>query len=157
MVRKKKSWTEKLADNKGLPRVEKISEKMSKRWGSGTVVIPAPMEVDAMMRKVPWGKLVTINEIREALAKKHNATICCPMTTGIFAWIAANAAEEQRQEGKKDITPYWRTLKTGGVINPKYPGGVERQKELLAEEGHRIIQKGKKYIVADYERFLIKL
>lgn len=135
MVRKKKSWTEKLADNKGLPRVEKISEKMSKRWGSGTVVIPAPMEVDAMMRKVPWGKLVTINEIREALAKKHNATICCPMTTGIFAWIAANAAEEQRQEGKKDITPYWRTLKTGGVINPKYPGGVERQKELLAEEG----------------------
>jgi len=157
MVRKKKSWTEKLADNKGLPRVEKISEKMSKRWGSGTVVIPAPMEVDAMMRKVPWGKLVTINEIREALAKKHNATICCPMTTGIFAWIAANAAEEQRQEGKRDITPYWRTLKTGGVINPKYPGGVERQKELLAEEGHRIIQKGKKYIVADYERFLIKL
>jgi len=157
MVRKKKSWTEKLADNKGLPRVEKISEKMSKRWGSGTLVIPAPMEVDAMMRKVPWGKLVTINEIREALAKKHNATICCPMTTGIFAWIAANAAEEQRQEGKRDITPYWRTLKTGGVINPKYPGGVERQKELLAEEGHRIIQKGKKYIVADYEKFLIKL
>ena len=157
MVRKKKSWTEKLADNKGLPRVEKISEKMSKRWGSGTVVIPAPMEVDAMMRKVPWGKLVTINEIREALAKKHNATICCPMTTGIFAWIAANAAEEQRQEGKRDITPYWRTLKTSGVINPKYPGGVERQKELLEEEGHRIIQKGKKYIVADYERFLIKL
>ena len=157
MVRKKKSWTEKLADNKGLPRVEKISEKMSKRWGSGTVVIPAPMEVDAMMRKVPWGKLVTINEIREVLAKKHNATICCPMTTGIFAWIAANAAEEQRQEGKKDITPYWRTLKTGGVINPKYPGGLERQKELLEEEGHRIIQKGKKYVVADYERFLIKL
>jgi len=130
---------------------------MSKRWGSGTIVIPSPMEVDAMMRKVPKGKLVTINEIREALAKKHNATICCPMTTGIFAWIAANAAEEQRQKGKKDVTPYWRTLKTGGLINPKYPGGVERQKELLAEEGHKIIQEGKKYVVADYEKFLIKL
>ena len=157
MARKKKSWTEKLADNKGLPRVEKISEKMSKRWGSGTVVIPAPMEVDEMMRKVPRGKLITINEIREALAKKHNATICCPMTTGIFAWIAANAAEEQRQKGEEEITPYWRTLKSGGVINPKYPGGVERQKELLEEEGHRVIQKGKRYVVADYERFLIKL
>jgi len=110
-----------------------------------------------VMRKVSWGRLVTINEIREALAKKHNATICCPITTGIFAWIAANAAEEQREKGRKDITPYWRTLKTGGVINPKYPGGVERQKELLEEEGHRIIQKGKKYVVADYEKFLIKL
>jgi len=58
MVRKKKSWTEKLADSKNLPRVEKISEKTSNRWGSGTVVIPAPMEVDEMMRKVPWGNLL---------------------------------------------------------------------------------------------------
>jgi alkylated DNA nucleotide flippase Atl1 len=130
---------------------------MSKRWGTGTVVIPAPMEVDALMRRVPKGKLVTINEIREALAKKHNATIGCPMTTGIFAWIAAHAAEEQRREGKKDITPYWRTLKAGGVINPKYPGGVEGQKKLLEREGHKVIQKGKKYVVADYKKSLIKL
>jgi alkylated DNA nucleotide flippase Atl1 len=157
MPTKKKSWTEKLADSKDLPKVEKITEKMSKRWGTGTVVIPAPMEVNEMMRKVPKGKLVTINEIRAALAKKHKATIGCPMTTGIFAWIAAHAAEEQRQEGKKDVTPYWRTLKTGGVINAKYPGGVEEQKKLLEKEGHKVIQKGKKYIVADHEKSLTKL
>jgi len=153
----KKSWTEKLADSKDLPKVEKITDKMSRRWGTGTVVIPAPLEVDAMMRKVPEGKLVTINEIRSALAKKHKATIGCPMTTGIFAWIAANAAEEQRQGGKKDITPYWRTLKTGGVINAKYPGGVEGQKKLLEKERHKVIQKGKKYIIADYEKSLIEI
>ena len=157
MPTKKKSWTEKLADSKGLPKVEKITEKMSKKWGTGTIVIPAPTEVDAMMKKVPEGKLITINELREALAKKHNATIGCPMTTGIFAWVAANAAEEQRQQGKKDITPYWRTLKTGGVINVKYPGGVEGQKKLLEKEGHQIIQKGKKHVVADYEKSLMKL
>jgi len=156
MPTKKKSWTEKLADNKGLPQVQIITDKMSKRWGTGTVAIPAPMEVNEMMRKVPEGKLVTINEIRAALAKKHKATIGCPITTGIFAWIAANAAEEQRLEGKKDTTPYWRTLKTGGLINEKYPGGVEGQKELLEKEGHKIIQKGKNYIVADYEKSLIK-
>jgi alkylated DNA nucleotide flippase Atl1 len=154
---KRKSWTEKLADSKDLPKVEKITDKMSKRWGTGTVVIPAPMEVNEMMREVPEGKLVTINEIRAALAKKHEATIGCPMTTGIFAWVAANAAEEQRQEGKKDVTPYWRTLKTGGVINAKYPGGVEGQKKLLEKEGHKVIQKGKKYIVVDHEKSLIKL
>ena len=156
-MKKKKSWVEKLADNKGLPRVEKITEKMSKRWGTGTVVIPAPMEVNEMMRRVPEGKLVTINEIRAALAKKHKATIGCPLTTGIFAWIAANAAEEQRQEGKYDVTPYWRTLKTGGVINPKYPGGVEKQKEILEKEGHKVVQKGKKHVVVDYEKLLVKL
>ena len=157
MAPKKKSWVEKLADDKGLPKVEGITEKMSKRWGTGTVVIPAPTEVDAMMKNVPSGKLVTINEIRAALARKHGATIGCPITTGIFAWIAANAAEELRQAGIKDITPYWRTLKTGGVINPKYPGGVEGQKKLLEKEGHKVIQKGKEHVVADYEKSLMKL
>jgi len=157
MTKRRKSWVEKLLDSRDLPRVEKITGKMRKRWGDGTVVIPAPLEVDALIRKVPKGKLVTINEIRRALARKHNATVCCPMTTGIFAWIAANAAEEQRMKGIKEITPYWRTLKAGGVINPKYPGGVERQKELLESEGHRVIRKGKKYIVADYEKSLVRL
>jgi len=115
------------------------------------------MEVNEMMRRVPEGKVITLNEIRAALAKKHGATIGCPLTTGIFAWVAANAAEEERQKGEKDITPYWRTLKTGGVINPKYPGRVEAQKKLLEKEEHKIIQKGKKYVVADYEKSLAKL
>lgn len=153
----RKSWSEKLRDSKGLPKVEKITGKMSKRWGTGTVVVPAPMEVDEMMRRVPEGKLVTINEIRVALAKRHKATIGCPMTTGIFAWVAANAAEEQSRKGERDITPYWRTLKTGGVINPKYPGGVERQKKLLEREGHNVIQKGKKHVVVDFKKSLVEL
>ena len=153
----RKSWQEKLADDKDLPRVEKITDKMRKRWGEGTFVIPAPREVDEIMREVPEGKLITINQIRQILAKKHNATIACPITTGIFAWIAAHAAEEARAEGKKDITPWWRTLKTGGILNEKYPGGIERQKELLKKEGHKIIQKGKKYVVADFEKHLIQL
>ena len=154
---KGKSWSEKLRDSKNLPRVEEITDKMSKRWGTGTVVIPAPMDVNDMMRRVSEGTLITINEIRGALAKKHGATIGCPMTTGIFAWIAANAAEEQREKGENDITPYWRTLKAGGVINPKYPGGVEAQKKLLEKEGHEVAQKGKKYVVVDFEKSLAKL
>lgn len=154
---KRKSWCEKLKDDKGLPQVQKITNKMSKRWGTGTVVIPAPMEVNEIMRRVPKGKLITINEIRASLAKKHGATIGCPITTGIFAWIAANAAEEQRQQSEKDLTPYWRTLKTGGVINEKYPGGVDGQKKLLEKEGHKVVQKGKKYIVVNYEKSLVKI
>jgi len=101
------------------------------------------------MRKVPEGRLITINDIRRALARNHHATIGCPITTGIFAHIAAEAAAEAAAEGKKNTTPYWRTLKTGGEINEKYPGGIESQKKRLEDEGHQIIQKGKKYIVAD--------
>jgi hypothetical protein len=157
MPSKKPTWQEKLNDSKGYPKVEEIKGKMSKKWGTGTVVIPAPIEVDQLMRKVPKGKLTTINEIRSALATKHKATIGCPLTTGIFAWISAYAAEEQKQQGKTEITPYWRTLKTGGLLNEKYPGGVETQKQLLEQEGHLIIKKGKKYFVKDYLKAVIPL
>src|SRR5689334_823083 len=102
---KKKTWREKLADNNGLPRVESIPENMA-RWGQGTLVIPAPVEVDEMMRRVPAGSVTTVNEIRAALARRHGATICCPMTAGIFSWIAARAADEAEAEGHSDITPY---------------------------------------------------
>jgi alkylated DNA nucleotide flippase Atl1 len=152
----KKSWIEKLDDSKGLPKVEEITERMSKRWGTGTVVIPAPREVEALMKQVPPGKLTTINEIREALAKKHNATIGCPITTGIFAWIAAHAAEELKQKGERDTTPYWRTLRSGGMLNEKYPGGVEAQKRLLEGECHRVVLKRRSFVVEDYENSLVK-
>lgn len=143
----KKSWVEKLKESKGLPKVAKITGKLVKRWGSGTVAIPAPMEVNKIMKKVPKGKLITINEVRQIIAKKHKATIGCPITCGIFAWIAANAAEEERRAGKKDITPWRRTLKSDGSLNEKYPGGVKNQKKLLEKEGHKVIKKGKKYLV----------
>jgi len=123
-MKKKKSWREKLADDKGLPKVGEVNGRMSKRWGEGTMVIPAPSEVDALMKQVPRGKLATINELRAALAVKHKVTFACPITTGIFSWIAAHAADEAATEGAKKVTPYWRTLKTGGELNPKYPGGA---------------------------------
>lgn len=97
---------------------------MSIRWGTGTVVIPAPREVNEIMGKIPKGKVITINEIRSILARKHSASISCPITTGIFAWVAAHAAAEMAAEGEKDITPYWRMLKSGGELNEKYPGGA---------------------------------
>ncbi len=145
-----------MSDAKGLPKVVKITGKMKKNWGDGTLLVPAPMEVDEEMRKVPRGKLTTINDIRAKLAKKHRTTICCPITTGIFAWVAAHAAEEAAAAGGKKTNPYWRTLKIRGVINEKYPGGVAAQMRLLRAEGHQVTQKGKNYVIVDFEKFLIK-
>lgn len=159
MAKGHKTWREKLADDKDFPRVVEITGKMSQRWGTGTVVIPTPREVDEIMRQVPRGKLITINQIRAMLAKKHGATIGCPITTGIFAHIVAHAAEEAKAEGAKDITPYWRTLKVGGELNEKYPGGVEAQVTRLREEGHTIEPgKGKKPPrVKDFEKALVEI
>ena len=157
MNRTRKSWSDKLNDDKGLPRVVTIDGKMSKRWGEGTLVIPAPREVNELMRQVPAGKLITINHIRLALASRHGTTIACPITTGIFARIAAEAASEDEIGGKKHFTPYWRTLKGDGELNPKYPGGCEGQKARLEAEGHIVIQKGKKFLVKEYEKHLAEI
>jgi NAD(P)H-nitrite reductase large subunit len=154
---KKKTWKEKLHDSKDLPRIVKLEGKMAEKWGEGTMVIPAPIEVDELMKKVKKGKLTTIKLIRNSLARKHGTTIACPMTTGIFASIAAKAAEEEKEQGKKRITPWWRTLKENGVLNPKYPGFPQLQIALLEAEGFKVIPKGKKnFAVVDYQKYLIE-
>lgn len=154
--RGKKTWREKLADDKDLPRVIKLNAAAAKRWGGATMVIPAPREIDALMRTVPKGRITTVNELRATVARKHHVEAACPITTGIFSWIAANAAAESAAEGTKKTTPYWRTLKSTGEINPKYPGGAEAVAALLESEGHRIIQKGNRYFVAEHQTHLFK-
>jgi len=153
-MKPKKNWREKLADDKGLPKVCEVTGKLSKRWGEGTFVIAAPRKVDELMKQVPKGRVVTINELRGALARKHRTDFACPLTTGIFSWIATHAAAEAEAKGAKRITPFWRTLKTGGEINPKYPGGAEGVAKRLRAEGHKIVAKGKRILVADYEKKL---
>jgi len=157
MARLKKTWREKLADSKDLPKVVEITDNMSKRWGTGTVCIPAPREVDEIMTKVSEGKLTTVNQIREIVAGKHGATIGCPITTGIFIGIAARAAEEVADEGASSVTPYWRTLKSRGELNEKYPGGVEAQAVRLEAEGHTIElnKNNKPRKVKDFEKALV--
>ena len=141
----KKSWKEKLNDSKDLPRVINLNAEAEKRWGGKTMVIPSPIEVDAIMKTVKKGKVITINDIRKQLSEKYSTETACPITTGIFAWIASHAAEEDRKAGKKKITPYWRTIKSTGELNEKYPGGIAAQKRALQAEGHEIVKKGTKY------------
>jgi len=115
-----------------------------------------PIYYDELMKKVPKGKLITVSVMRDYLAKTNNADFTDPMTAGIFVNIVAWASY-QRDE---DITPYWRTLKSDGELNVKYPEGKELQKRLLEEEGHTIISKGTKnikYYVKDFENSLIEL
>ncbi len=125
----KKTWTEKLNDAKDLPKVVKLNAEAAKKWGGKTLAIPAPIEVDKIMRGVKKGKVITINEIRQQIAKNHKAEIGCPITTGIFAWIASHAAEEDRKAGKKRITPYWRTIKSTGELNNKYAMELSNKRE----------------------------
>jgi hypothetical protein len=130
---------------------------MAKRLGEGMMVIPKPLDVDALIRKTKRGKLVTVSEIRSRLARDNNVDVACPLTTGIFIRIAAEAAEEDLGNGKKQITPYWRVIRDDGSLNEKFPGGVKAQSQRLKQEGHTVLQGKGKPRVKDFEQSLMRL
>jgi hypothetical protein len=148
----KKSWKEKLENKKDqLPELKEIDcEKLIDKVGRGKMLIPAPLEINYLMKTPSEGEIIDSEQMREYFAEKYEAVYVCPMCTGIFTNIAAHAALEAKEMGENDITPYWRTLKSKGEINPKFPGGLEAQIEALESEGHEIIRKGSKAFVKDY-------
>jgi beta-phosphoglucomutase-like phosphatase (HAD superfamily) len=151
-----KSWREKLAAYKDLPKVKPIPPRMRKKRGDGTIAMPSPFDVEEAMRTVPLHCLATIEQLGQRVASKHNATIGCTVTTGIFAWMIANAAHEDEVAGKPAPTPYWRAVKAGGELNAKYPGGIQDLMNRLESEGHVVVQRGKRFYVEDYDRKLVK-
>ena len=161
----KKTWQEKLKDKPSFPKVLRLEKgfpcygavhKMGAEVGD-EIVLVNPSEVVAIMKQVPKGRLITIVEICKEIGRQHDVKACCSLTTGIFIMTAANAVEEASKEGNPLDIPYWRTLKAGGFLNEKYPGGQEVHKELLERENFKILARGKKYQVVGYEKFLMKL
>lgn len=153
----KKDFNAMLLDSKDMPKVQIITdEKSIEKYGGNRMYFAPPIDYDKVMKTVPYGKVITVGNIREHFAKQNNADFTEPITAGIFVSIAAWASFQRASEE----TPYWRTLKANGELNPKYPGGVEAQKAKLEAEGHTVIAKGRtniKYYVKDYEKALYQL
>ena len=150
----KKDFNAMLHDSKDMPKFQIITDKASiEKYGGNRMYFAPPIDYDTIMKQVPFGKVTTVGEIREYFAKQSGADFTEPITAGIFVSIAAWASYQRTE----DETPYWRTLKANGELNEKYPGGALAQKEKLEQEGHTIIQKGRKnirYYVKDYEKCL---
>lgn len=153
----KKDFNAMMNNNKDMPKTQIVrDEKTIKKYGGTKMFFAPPIYYNELMKKVPKGKLITISKIRDYLAKENNADFTDPMTAGIFVNIVAWASYQRNV----DITPYWRTLKSDGELNAKYPEAMELQKGLLEKEGHTIIKKGAKnikYYVKNFENSLIEL
>ena len=153
----KKDFNAMLCDSKDMPKFQTITdEKSIEKNGGDRMYFAPPIDYDRIMKRVPYGKVITVGEIRDYFAKQNGADFTEPISAGIFVSIAAWASY-QRSE---DETPYWRTLKANGELNAKYPGGIETQKAKLEAEGHTIIQRGRKnisYYVKDYEKAMFEL
>ena len=139
----KKDFNAMLHDNKDMPKFQVITDQKSiEKYGGNNMYFAPPIDYDKVMKKIPYGKVITIGKIREFFAKENDADFTEPITAGIFVSIAAWASYQRTE----DKTPYWRTLKA--------------KKEKLEAEGHTIIKKGRKnikYYVKDYEDVLFDL
>ena len=153
----RKDFNAMLHDSKDMPKFQIITDQKSiEKYGGNRMYFAPPIDYDKVMKQIPFGKVITIEKIREYFAKRSGADFTEPITAGIFVSISAWASYQRSD----DETPYWRTLKANGELNSKYPGGVALQKEKLESEGHTMIQKGRKnirYFVKDYDRVLFDL
>jgi hypothetical protein len=142
----RKTWRQKLEEkHPEHGKVVDVPPKMQNRFLVGKMLIPKPLDIDALIHRVPKGKLATVIQIRDKLARDAQANCCCPLTTGIFLRIVAEVAEEDLRSGKKEVTPYWRVVRADGSLNERFPGGVQAQANRLEEEGHIIdLKRGRK-------------
>ena len=145
-----KNWNEKMEEANAKGNIRKQTDK-------GMMYISTPSEISTIIKKVPKGKLTTTKLMAEELSKKHKADFTCPLTTGIFTSIVANAAEEEIEKGKKRVSPYWRVVKDRGYLYDKYLGQKSNQPKHLKGEGFKIVSSETKKgpIVKDYEKYLV--
>ena len=153
MFKSNTRWRDKLEKAQEAKLVT-MPPKMVPRFGKGKMLIPTPMLVDELIRSVRKAKLITTGQIRAKLARDFAADVTCPLTTGIFMRIAAEAAEEDFANGRKRITPYWRVVKDDGALNPKFPGGEVQQAKRLQAEGVATARRGNRLVVKDFEKYL---
>ena len=112
----KKDFNAMLHDSKDMPKFQIIIDQKSiEKYGGNKMYFAPPIDYDKVMKKVPYGKVITVGKIREHFAKLSGADFTEPITAGIFVSIVAWASY-QRSE---DETPYWRTLKANGELNAK--------------------------------------
>jgi alkylated DNA nucleotide flippase Atl1 len=152
-----KDFNAMLHNNKDMPKIKEITDgKSIEKYGGTRMFFAPPIDYDKIMKKIPYGKLIVVGDIRAYFAKENHADFTDPITAGIFVSIVAWASSQRTD----DKTPYWRTLKANGELNAKYPIDILEQKKILESEGHVIVKKGRtniRYFVKDYEKFIFKL
>ena len=102
----KKDFNAMLHDNKDMPKFQIITDiKSIEKYGGSKMYFAPPIDYDKVMRKIPHGKVITVERIRKFFAEQSGADFTEPITAGIFVSIAAWASYQRLE----DETPYWRT------------------------------------------------
>ena len=122
----RKPWLEKL-NEKNEPKIKRIEIDFADIPAGSTMFISTPKLIDPYIKEIGVGKRVDIKTLRKDLALEHKADYTCPVTTGIFLRIVAEANYEKLQQGKslEEITPFWRAIEPNSTFAKKLTFGQE--------------------------------
>ena len=81
----KKDFNAMLHDNKDMPKFQIITDQKSiEKYGGSKMYFAPPIDYDRVMKKVPYGKVITVGTIREYFAELSGADFTEPITAGIL-------------------------------------------------------------------------
>jgi len=136
MAATKKTWAQKVnIDRK--PEVEVLDKAFSDMVVGQKMLVATPKVVEDFVRKIPRGTSVDVKTLRTDLAHQFGADNSCPLTTGIFLRIIAEAANEQREQGAalESLAPFWRVVTPKSNTAKKLTFGTEWLEQMRREEG----------------------
>lgn len=148
MATRKKSPVEK-RDSAPPAHIEVITVEKCPAFPVGRMLVSTPLDIERVIRRVPAGSILRLDDLRAFLAAESGADYTCPLTAGIFLRVIAEAAEQENALGETNEVPYWRVVRMDGRLIEKLPGGEAAQASRLAEEGVPLTRKGKSIRVTD--------
>jgi alkylated DNA nucleotide flippase Atl1 len=105
-----------------------ISPERERFFGcSGRMLKPSLATVEALVKQIPAGQLITTDALRTELARRFQVEVTCPSDTQkALRALAANTSGS---------TAFWRVVKKNGEFMSIFPGGIQAQMARLKAEG----------------------
>ena len=129
-------WLKKLDSHKS-PVIKKIDKAFADIPAKARMLVATPEIFEDYLRTIQKGESRNLKQIRKDLAKKFKAQHTCPVTTGIFLRIVAEANYQRMSQGlsPEKIAPFWRAIEPGSPLARKLSFGEELIAELRKAEG----------------------
>jgi alkylated DNA nucleotide flippase Atl1 len=136
------SWESKL-------RADLVPRVVDDRRTGGRLLLPTAMLLGEVVVAVPPGRVMTIGQVRRALAERFGADSTCPLMTGIFAATLAGAVGEDLAHGRVPRWPIWRLVRDDGTLHPKWPLDALYRATMLRAEGVRLTRRNGNWAALD--------
>lgn len=131
-----KTWAEKFKV-KHEAKVVPLPKPFAGLPEGALLYIATPAIIKREIEQISRGQFVPLADIRAKLARQNQADATCPLTTGIFTRIVAEAAWDEHLAGKSidAITPFWRVIDAQSALAKKLTCGADVVAARQAAEG----------------------